>query len=83
MTKQGKKQVSDWQLQTFRITVKRLDNGLLLSIDDGSYSASPPVPDVDRAFQETDWDWIACAAEKYMRSRIAVIKAKMTEGATQ
>ena len=82
MTKKEAKQVSNWEGEAIKITVKRIDNGLLLEINDDYRSVPPAVPNMSRAFSEGNWDYLASEAERYMRSRIAAIKAKMTEEAT-
>ena len=83
MSKKEAKRVSDWQLETFRVIIKRLDNGLLFEITDGNFMENPPVPNVARAFGEADWDYIMSEAERYMRHRIAAIRKNMAEEATE
>ena len=81
--KSEKKQASNWESMYVRITIKRIDNGLLLDINDVYYSSIPKVPNVSRAFSESDWDWITCTAERYIRSNIAAIKENMAEETSQ
>ena len=83
MSKKEARRVADWQMETVRITIKRLDNGLLLEITDKNFMENPPVPIVSRAFGEADWDYIMSEAERYMRHRIAAIRKNMTEEATE